>query len=137
MTWLRDLWTAAYNLTPEQRSRSVRIASITAALLVVLVFLLGGHAASKTEPSDSALWEVAIMARLVLGRTVAALALWVLSVAAALAAFQAVDNSSLGKRLWMWTDEQDPVKDAKKANAARVLCALILAAAWVFGSALR
>lgn len=131
MDWFRNLFAAAHKLTPDQRRKTVRFAAILAAV-VVFVVLLGASRTAVTEPgADHPVWEVVILFRLALARTVLSLALLPLAVFVAVVTFQTIENSELGKRLMVWrpTEEYEAVavQSQKTANAGRLLSALLFA----------
>ena len=138
MTWLKDLWTSAYNLSPERRKLTVRIVTAIAIVMGLLTILLACKAAATSTHAESPIWEMVILARLVLAKSVAACGLWVLALSAGLISFQALDNSALGMRLWVWSEaDTEAIKAEKKRNAGSTLAVLILSAAILFSAVLR
>ena len=131
MDWFRNLFTAAHKLTPDQKRKTVRGAALLAGL-VLLVILFSASRVAVTEPgADHPVWEVVILFRLALARTILALALLPLAVFGAVVTYQAIENSELGKRLMVWrpTEEYESgaVQSQKTANAGRLLSALMFA----------
>lgn len=140
MSVLRDWFTAAYNLTSEQKRRAVRVVLWVAGLILVLTVALLARAASSEVGADNPFWELVIKARLDLFEAIGDLGRSVLAVFMAVAEFQALDNTALGKRLWVWaTDaegnftESEEVKKAKKQNAAFAFIGLLILNALIFG----
>lgn len=140
MSVLRDWFTAAYNLTSEQKRKAVRVVLWVAGLILVLTVALLARTASSEVGADNPFWELVIKARLDLFEAVGDVGRSILAVFIALAEFQALDNSSLGKRMWVWTTDADgnfleseEVKKAKKQNAALVFIGLLLLNALIFG----
>lgn len=140
MSVLRDWFTAAYNLTSEQKRKAVRVVLWVAGLILVLTVALLARTASSEVGADNPFWELVIKARLDLFEAVGDVGRSILAVFIALAEFQALDNSSLGKRMWVWTSDSDgnfleseEVKKAKKQNAALVFIGLLLLNALIFG----
>ena len=131
MDWFRNLFAAAHKLTPDQRRKTVRIAAALAAV-VLFVVLLGASRTAVTEPgADHPVWEVVVLFRLALARTILALALLPLAVFGAVVTYQALENSELGKRLLVWREpesfEAGSVQAQKTANGGRLLATLLAA----------
>lgn len=118
---------------------------------VALVFLLvaawGGWITAKAlsawavlQPTpDSPAWELALQARLALFRARTALGLAFGVLLLTWAAFQALDRTRLGKRLWHWSRAADSEASAaaKTLSAGLGFAALLLAFAYLAGQVLR
>lgn len=137
---LKAWFTAAYNLTDEQKKKAVRVALWVGGLVLLLTLALQVRTAVHETGADSPFWELVIKARLDLFEAMGDLGRSVLAVFMAVAEFQALDNTALGKRLWVWaTDaegnftESEEVKKAKKQNAAFVFIGLLILNALIFG----
>lgn len=126
--FLGHLWQAAYNLTPEQRKRSVRVAAWIGAVLVLLVIFAAGKAAGAVVPAEHPVWEAVLQSRLVLVRMVISIPLLILGTLAAVALYQVIENTELGKRLLIWAESDDARVEAEKtSNAGTLLGKLLLA----------
>lgn len=137
MAWLKKLFTPGAALTPEERRTSVLWGACIALALLLVVLLAGGRAAALKVGSDSNAWETALQARIMAGRLVAALGIWILAVLAGWGAFELLDNTKRGKWLFAWADgDSDLVKAAKTLGASLVLGLFMLAAACLFGRVL-
>lgn len=130
-TALTNLWKAAYNLDPEDRQRSVRIAAGLGVLLVVLVLCGAGGAASQVVPAEHPAWEGVLQARLVLVRLALAVPLLILAAFAGVLIYQLLENTELGKRLLIWAPADDARTQAQKTRNAGSLLGAILAASIV------
>lgn len=130
MSWLkplRDLWTAAYNLTHEERARSVQIAAWLGAALVAAGIALTERVAEHTVGADSPWWDSVLIARLGLTRLAMAIPLLVLAVFLALLCYQVIENSNLGRRLLIWhANDGVQTKAQKTRNAGALLATLLL-----------
>jgi hypothetical protein len=130
--WLKDLFSAAYNVEPAQRRKIVRVVFGLAAVLVLLLVFLAGRHAGQVLPSESPWWETALQLRLLLVRLLMAVALVPLGVAAGFLVHQAMEHTDLAKRLWTWApDDAVSVKAEKTRNAGAYL--LTITAAIVLG----
>lgn len=131
MGWFRDLFAAAHKLTDEQRRKTVRVAVGAAVVVLLVVLFAAGRTASTQLAAEHPVWEIVILFRLALARTVLALALLPLAVFGAVVTFQALENSELGKRLLTWREpeafEPTSVQAQKTANGGRLLAALLFA----------
>lgn len=138
MTNLADFFKPSWKLTPEQNNKLRRLAVYTALAVVLVVLAVAGAHAGESGDAGSPSWETVIYAKLFLARLVGGVGAITLSVVMGCIEWLAMDNTELGRRLWVW-DEKDPimVKAYKKRNAASVLCALILMNALVLGQAVR
>jgi hypothetical protein len=117
------------------------------ALAFLVAALAGGWLTAKAlaawavlQPTpDSPAWELALLARMTLFRAkvAAGLALGVLLLA--WAAFQALDRTRLGKRLWHWSPgmDSDATSAAKTLVAGLAFVALLLAFGLLAGQVLR
>lgn len=137
-----DLFKASYNVDADQRAKLVKIASAVAVVIVLAVVAVGLHTASGPADPNHPSWEVVILARLVLARSFFAVGLLAAAILSAVLAFNALEHSSLGKRLMVWkTDGQVPesisVQAQKTANGGRMFAVLVVAAALVFAAALK
>ncbi len=126
--FLAHLWEAAYNVTPEDRKRSVRIASGIGIALVVLVIFVAGKTAGQVVPAEHPIWEAVLQARLILVRLLVALPLLVLAAFAAVTIYQVVENTELGRRLLIWASSDDAHTQAQKTRNGGALLASLLAA---------
>lgn len=136
-SWIKALFTPGAKLTPDQRRTSVLWGACIALVLFLVVILAGGRAAALKVGSDSNAWETAIQARILAGRLVASVGVWILAMAAAWASFELLDNSKRGAWLFSWAaDDPESVKAAKTRNSALVLGSLLLSAAVLFGRVL-
>lgn len=140
MSVLRDWFTAAYNLTDAQKKKAVRVVLWVAGLILVLTVALLARTASSEVGADNPFWELVIKARLDLFEAVGDVGRSILAVFITMAEFQALDNSALGKRLWVWTTddrgawtESEEVKKGKKQNAAFVFIGVLVLNALIFG----
>ena len=118
---------------------------------VALAFLfmagLGGWLTAKAlaawavlQPTpDSPAWELALQARLALFRAKTALGLAFGVLLLTWAAFQILDRTRLGKRLWHWSPgmDSDATSGAKTLSAGIAFAALLLAFAYLAGQVLR
>ena len=117
------------------------------ALAFLLAALLGGWLTAKAlaawavlRPTpDSPAWEMALLARLTLFRGKVAIGLALGACLLAWVAFQALDRTRLGKRLWHWSPgmDSDATSAAKTLSAGVAFAALLLAFAWLAGQVLR
>ena len=120
-------------------------ARVAAAFLAVAA--LGGWLTAKAlaawavlQPTpDSPAWELALQARLALFRVKLAVGLALGVLLMAWAAFQVLDRTRLGKRLWHWSQAQDSEASAaaKTQVAGLSFVALLLAFAYLAGQVLR
>jgi len=127
-TALTNLWKAAYNLDPEDRQRSVRIAAGLGVLLAVLVLCGAGGTAGQVVAADHPLWEAVLQARVVLVRLVLAVPVLVLGGFAGVLLYQLLENTNLGKRLLIWDLGDDIRIRAQKTRNGGSLLGAILAA---------
>lgn len=118
---------------------------------VALVFLLvaawGGWITAKAlsawavlQPTpDSPAWELALQARLAIFRARTALGLAFGVLILTWAAFQVLDRTRLGKRLWHWSPgmDSDATSGAKTLSAGIAFAALLLAFAYLAGQVIR
>lgn len=124
--WLTHLWTAGYNLTPDQRRRTVRYATATAAALLAVLLFAAGKAAAQSVPADHPVWEAVLQARLALVRLALAVPIVIVALACGLTIYQVMENSELGKRLWQWHESDDAYTQAAKTrNGGMVLAAIL------------
>lgn len=88
---------------------------------------------------DSPAWELALQARLAIFRAKTALGLVLGVLLLAWAAFQVLDRTRLGKRLWHWSPgmDSDATSAAKTLSAGIAFAALVLAFAYLAGQVLR
>lgn len=117
------------------------------ALALLAVAGLGGWVTAKMlaawailQPTpDSPSWELALQARLALFRARTALGLVLGVLLLTWAAFQILDRTRLGKRLWHWSQAQDSEASAaaKTLSAGIAFAALLLAFAYLAGQVLR
>lgn len=132
MTWIKDLFQAAYDLTVDQRKKTVRITGWIAVGALALTLAITGFFAQMEVGAESPLWEISIKARVVLLDEFMGLGKWITTSFLAIMTWQAIDNSNLGKRIFHWHPaDSEQVKSAKKLNAALILSALLAACAWV------
>ncbi len=125
-TALTNLWKAAYNLDPEDRKKSVRIAAGLGVMLVVLVLCGAGGAAGQVVPAEHPIWEAVLQARLVLVRLVLAVPILILGAAAGILLYQWMENTDLGKRLLVWDLGDDVrVRAQKTRNGGGILGAIL------------
>lgn len=125
---LRHLWHAAYNLTVVERRCSVRAACGLAGVLLLAVLLWAVVVARVQVGADHPLWEAVLQARMVLVRLILALPVLVLGLLAAVAAYQTLENTELGRRLLIWDPSDDArVEATKTGNAGTLLASLVLA----------
>jgi hypothetical protein len=119
---LRDLFEAAFKLSPEKRQRTVRIVAALAVLLLLVVFLAAGRTAIQDQPADHPIWEVAVLLRLALARAVLSLALIPYAAFVGVVLYQTLENTELGRRLVTWSDvDSEETKARKVGNGARLL----------------
>lgn len=128
---MKDLFLAAYNLTTEQRKRTVQIAlAIAGVILVAVIFSAGGTATTEAS-AEHPIWEVVILYRLALARMFLAVALIPAGALAAVTLYQTIENTDLGKRLLVWTSpenyEATGVMAAKTRNGGYLLASLLFA----------
>lgn len=117
------------------------------ALAFLLAALVGGWVTAKAlaawavlRPApDSPAWELALVARMTLFRGKVALGLALGVLLLAWAAFQALDRTRLGKRLWHWSAAMDSESSAaaKTLSASLAFAALLLAFAYLAGQGIR
>ncbi len=117
------------------------------ALVFLAVAALGGWLTAKTlsawavlQPTpDSPAWELALQARLALFRAKTALGLAFGVLLLTWAAFQILDRTRLGKRLWHWSPgmDSDATSAAKTLTAGLAFAALLLAFAYLAGQVIR
>jgi len=146
--WLSDAFAALMGfLLGAHGFEMDRAARGRVALALLLVAALGGWVTAKSlaawavlQPNpDNPAWELALQARLALfrARTALGLALGVLLLT--WAAFQAIDRTRLGKRLWHWSQAADSEASAaaKTLSAGIAFAALLLAFAYLAGQVIR
>ena len=124
-----------------------KAARTRAALAFLAVAALGGWLTAKTlaawavlQPTpDNPAWEMALLARLTLFRSKVAIGLALGACLLAWVAFQALDRTRLGKRLWHWSPgmDSDATMAAKTLSAGIGFGAMLLAFAWLAGQVLR
>ena len=127
--FIAHLWSAALDLTSEQRRSSVRIAAWVGFVIVAMTLLAAGGTAGRVVPADHPIWEAVLQTRLALVRLVLAVPLMVIGAISAVAIFQVLENSALGARI---TDINDPAAQAEEwaaalRNRGTILAALFLA----------
>lgn len=140
MSVLKDWFTAAYNLTDQQKKKAVRVVLWVAGAVLALTAILMFRTASTEVAAEHPFWELVIKSRLDLFEAVGDVGRSILAVFITMAEFQALDNSALGKRLWVWTTddrgawtESEEVKKGKKQNAAFVFIGVLVLNALIFG----
>jgi hypothetical protein len=122
------LWTAAWDLTPEERSRTVRVCSWIAFVLVLIVLAGAGSTAGRVVPAEHPVWEAILQTRLVLVRLVLTVPLLVIGATAAVLLYQLLENTELGRRLLIWHYSDDAHTQATKTRNGGSLLATLLAA---------
>lgn len=115
---------------PESFRRRVILSILLLALVLVAVtaYRLGSHAGLAVS-ADQPGWEDAILATTIRFRAWVALGLSAAGLLLAAAAFQALDRSALGRRLFHW----DTQKDSGYTEASKTLCSGLVFAALVLG----
>lgn len=138
MAWLKNLFSAAYNLEPDQKRQAKRIAlTLVSSLVAVVLFMAGRHASVDADAATS-LWTTVIQARGILVRSCAALGVWPLSVVSGLLAYEVFELTDLGKRMVVWAEsDTSEIRAAKTRNCGLILAALFFAASQVFSAVLR
>lgn len=115
---------------PDAIRRRVILAAILLVLaLVALTAYRLGHHAGLAVSADQPGWEDAVLATTIRFRAWVALGLGAAGVLLAVVAFQTVDRSALGRRLFHW----NPEKDSNYTEAAKTLCAGLVFASLVLG----
>lgn len=121
-TWRGLLGSHAFYLDRSTRNQ-VGLAFLGVALLAVWLTEKGLQAWAILRPDpDSPAWELALAARLLLFRAKVALGLILATVGLAWLAFQVLDRTRLGKRLWHWSQ----AVDSEASSAAKTLTAGIV-----------
>lgn len=123
----RDLFTAAFKLTDDQRRKTVRAVAVLAGLILICCLLLASHTATSEPGADHPIWEVAILFRLALARLILAIALIPASAFIGVALYQVLENTQLGKRLLVWSDSDTGEVMARKVANAGLLASVCLA----------
>lgn len=124
--FLSHLFANAFDLTPEQRQRSVRIAAWVGGLLVLVVLFAAGRTAGQVVPAEHPIWEAVLQTRLALVRLVMALPLPLIGTVAGVVIYQVFENSELGKRLVVPAGTDDAHVEAQKVrNGGAILAALV------------
>jgi hypothetical protein len=128
MNILKKLWEAAYNLSAEDRKKTVRWAVAVASVAVASVLVAAGIMALDVVPAESPVWEAILQSRLVLTRLALALPLLFLGWLFKTFLYQTYENTALGKRtvIWVKTDS-DTIRAMKTRNAGTIQAALMLA----------
>lgn len=94
-----DLFSATFDLTKEERRRSVRIASWAAVALVVIILAAAGATAGNVVAADDPIWEAVLQTRIALVRLPLAVVLVVIGAIIAVVIYQVLENSRLGDRV--------------------------------------
>lgn len=111
------------------RSKVIKaVLGLVVALLGAITYKLNQHAALPVS-ADQPGWEGAILATTISFRAWVALGLAAASLVLAVLAFQLLDRSALGQRLFHW----DTVKDSGYTEASKTLSAGAVFAALVLG----
>jgi hypothetical protein len=141
---IRKTFTPGAKLTLGERRTTILCGIVAALALLLLVIIAAGRAAAIQTGAESPAWETALQARVILGRLVASLGVWVVAIGTALLTYQLLDNSRLGRWLTHWDVDEggfltDPpnVAAAKTLGGALILAAMLMSAGALFGSVLR
>jgi succinate dehydrogenase/fumarate reductase cytochrome b subunit len=128
MSWIKDLYTQAYNLidSPERLRRSAKIAaafSVSVAFILLVVAVASSMADVK---QDDRAFDAVIFMRVAIVKLAAVIIVWVLALFAGYTSWSWLDNKA-GKALFVWDEEDsESVKAARKLASALVLVGMVV-----------
>ena len=134
MTWLKNFFLNIFTGPGFKVDEALRRKLLIAAgvLLIALVGLMAfklGRWSTVVVSADSNAWETALQARLILFRIKVGIGLASGTLALAYGAFQLLDRSRLGQRLFHW----DEPADTEYSSAAKTLGAALFFGLLVLG----